>query len=122
MNRAEQKAQFENMVAAYKHNHNRLSKISRDMVRKAEAITLEDQPKKRHNGRHKATWTGADERYYLDRFFEVEANRKKEIEALSGKMQRQRSAIEQLSAKLGLNDPPHLRDIPVVHPGIWLPR
>lgn len=122
MTREDQKARLDRMVAAYKHNHNRLAGISADMRRKAEAITLEDRPKQRHNGRHKATWTGADERYFLDRFFEMEANRKREIEALSGKMQRQRSAIEQLWVKLGLNDLPELKGIPVVHPGIWLPR
>lgn len=122
MTRAELLLQLDRMVDAYKQNHNRLAKISRDMTRKAEAITRADRPKQRQYGRHAATWTGTDERYYLDQFFKMEDKRKREIETLKGKLERQRTAIEELSLKLGLNDPPDVRDIPVVHPGIWLPR
>lgn len=122
MTRAEQKARFVNMVAAYDHNHNRMSKISRDMILKAEAITRADRPKQRQYGRHKATWTGADERYFLDRFFELEASRQAEITSLQSKMRRQAAGIETLAHKIGLNDPPNLKSIPPIHPGICLPR
>lgn len=122
MSRAEQLAQLETMVAAYKHNHNRLAKIAGDMRRKAEAITVQARPKVRQYGRNKATWTGADEDYYLARFFELQETRSREISALKHKLQRQRRAIEQIVSKLGLNDGPKLRNAPVVHPGLFIRR
>ncbi|MDD9908541.1 MAG: hypothetical protein OXR62_02510 [Ahrensia sp.] len=117
MTRQEQMAQLDSMIAAYHHNHNRLECIAHDMRKKAEAITRRDRPKKRQYGRNSATWTGADEAYFLERFFDLEDERRIEIVTLSAKMTRQAAAIEALVSKLGLNDPPGLPGVPLVYPG-----
>lgn len=122
MTREEKLDALKRMVAAYEHNHNRMAAIAQSLRKRAEAMTLEERPKQRHNGRHKATWTGADERHYLNRFFELQERSGAEIASLLRKLERQRLAIHALARKLGLNDPPDLADALVIHPGFWLPR
>ena len=122
MTREKKLDELKRMVAAFEHNHNRMAATAQSLRKRAESMTLEARPKKRHNGRHKATWTGADERFYLDRFFELEERSGAEIASLSHKLERQRLAINALVRKLGLNDRPDLAETPRIHAGIWLPR
>lgn len=106
------------MIKAYDHNHNRFAQIIEDMRNNAELVTRTDRPKTRQYSRNKATWTGADEEYYLTKFFELVEIRKSELASLKAKMQRQACAIKALVKKHGFNRPPELRTIPPVHPGI----
>ena len=110
------------MMGAYERNCHRLSQIGADMRKRAEIQTLSDRPKSRHNGRHTANWTGADERHYLSLFRELENARQREIAALSAKLLRQRRAILSLIDKTRPNDLPDVKDLPHVHPGLWLAR
>lgn len=114
--------QLPQLLAAFIHNHNRLAKIAEDLRQKAERQTRNARTKKRQYGRNKATWTGADEEYYLTCFFELERERQREICALQGKLERQRQAILGFSKKLRQNNPPHLKQSPVIHPGFYLQR
>lgn len=122
MNREERLAAFERMLAAYHHNHNRMARIGHELRARAEAITLRDRPKRRQYGRNKATWTGADEDYYLARFFELKAERGTEIKTLTRKIKRQAVAINAQFTKLRLNDPPDLPTCPIIHPGVFIDK
>ena len=83
MTRESHLAGLKRMVSAFEKNRNRMAAIAHHLRRRAEGMTLKARPKQGYNGRHKATWTGADERYYLARFFELEAQHS--AESLNGK-------------------------------------
>ena len=122
MIRGQKLDELNRIVTAFEHNRNRMAAIAASLRKRAEAMTLEARPKQRHNSCHKATWTGADERYYLARFFELKEGSGAEVASLSRKLERQRLAIHALVRKLGMNDAPDLAHTPRIHPGIWLPR
>ncbi|MFA1677214.1 hypothetical protein ACDY97_32060 [Rhizobium mongolense] len=93
------------MEEARRVNCRHLHIIDRQILSEAESLTIRNRNKVRQYGRHASTWTNADERHYRDCIDAVFESRRTEVDALRRKIERQTAAINELRARLGINEP-----------------
>jgi len=77
----------------------RLRIIERQIVSRAERMTVTDCVKRRQPRRGASTWTRADERLFQQLVAELTLARRGEIDALTRKLERQELAIAELQSR-----------------------
>ncbi|WP_025038359.1 hypothetical protein [Bradyrhizobium sp. DOA9] len=80
------------MKAAQAETQRRLGVIERQIAARAERMTSTERAKRRQNRRTASNWTNADERLFQQHVAELALARRKEIDALTRKLDRQETA------------------------------
>lgn len=106
----EQRAMLARMVRACEETRNHLSIIERQIVKRAERITITARVKIRQYGRSTSTWTPADERQYQENVAQLRFERRGEIDALTRKLERQEGAIAAFRVRYRINEDAELWD------------
>jgi hypothetical protein len=87
------------MEAAEGDTRRHLRIIERQIVSRAERMTVTDRVKRQQPGRGASTWTRADERLFQQLVAELTLARRGEIDALTRKFERQELAIAALRSR-----------------------
>lgn len=87
------------MEVAQAETQRHLGIIERQIVARAERLTITDRAKRRHRGRGASTWTSADERLFQEHVLELTLARRAEIDALTRKLDRQEKAIAEFRSR-----------------------
>lgn len=82
------------MEAAQRQNAQHLDLILRQIGLRAERLTIAEKAKSRSGGRTGSRWTRADEQLYQHHVDRLTFERRGEIEALSRKLKRQETALD----------------------------
>jgi hypothetical protein len=101
---AEQRAMLASMVRACEETRNHLSIIERQIVKRAERMTVTARVKTRQYGRSTSTWTLADERRYQENAAQLRFERRGEIDALTRKLERQEGAVAAFRVRYRINE------------------
>ncbi|MGV2052490.1 hypothetical protein ACQZ48_20625 [Agrobacterium sp. 22-209-1] len=99
----EQRAMLARMVRARKETRNHLSIIERQIVKRAERMTITARVKTRQYGRSTSTWTLADERHYHETAATLRFGRRGDIDAPTRTLERQDAVIAAFCARLRIN-------------------
>ena len=81
------------MEVAQAETQRHLGVIERQIAARAERLTITDRTKRRQHSRSASSWTSADERLFQQHLAELALARRGEIDALTGKLDRQETAI-----------------------------
>lgn len=81
------------MEATQAETQQHLRVVERQIAARAERLTITDRAKRRRHGRSASSWTNADERLFQQHLAELALARRGEIDALTGKLERQEMAI-----------------------------
>jgi hypothetical protein len=92
------------MEAAQAETQRHLGVIERQIVARAERLTITDRAKRRQHGRSASSWTNADERLFQQHVAELALVRRGEIEALTRKLDRQETAIAEFRTRQRASD------------------
>lgn len=87
------------MEASQAETQRHLGIIERQIVARAERLTITDRAKRRHYGRSASSWTNADERLIHQHAADLALARRGEIDALTRKLDRQEEAIAELRTR-----------------------
>lgn len=82
------------MEAAHQQNAQHLDLIYRQIGLRAERLTINEKAKSRSGRRTRSRWTRADEQLYQHHVDRLTFERRCEIEALSRKLKRQETALD----------------------------
>lgn len=103
----EQRAMLARMEAARGETERHLSIVERQIVARAERMTVTSQAKSRQS-RHRRSnsmWTLTDERIFQDNLAAIRFERRGELDALARKLARQRGAIAAFRVRHRINEP-----------------
>ena len=81
------------MEAAEAESRRHLDVIERQIAARAERLTTTDRAKSRRHGHGGSRWTNADERLFQEHVAELKLTRRREIDVLTRKLDRQEKAI-----------------------------
>lgn len=87
------------MEAAHAETQRHLGVIERQIAARAERLTITDRAKRRQHGRSASSWTNADERLFRQHVAELALARRREIDALTRKLDRQEAAIAEFRTR-----------------------
>lgn len=90
------------MEAARRSTRHHLAVIERQIVKRAERMTITARAKRRRRRRSAGAWTGADERAYQGHLADLVLARLPEIDALTRKLARQDAALTALRVQYGI--------------------
>ena len=103
----EQRAMLARMEAARAETERHLAIVERQIVARAERMTVTSQAKSRQD-RHRRSnsmWTPADERIFQDNLAAIRFERRGELDALARKLARQRGAIAAFRVRYRIKEP-----------------
>jgi hypothetical protein len=87
------------MKAALAETQHCLRVVERQIVSRAERLTITDRTKRTQRGRNASSWTSADERLFQQHVAELALARRGEIDALTRKLDWQETAIAEFRTR-----------------------